>query len=78
MIGNFRADLTVMDDCVLLELKTCEALIAEHGSQTLNYLKATSLEVALLMNFGSTPKFKRFAMDNHLKRSVKSVLIGVE
>ena len=42
VIGTFRADL-VVNDSVLVELKTCEALIAEHASQTLNYLKATAL-----------------------------------
>lgn len=67
LIGVFRADI-VVNEAVLVELKTCEALIAEHGSQTLNYLRATQLEVALLMNFGPQPRFKRFAMDNEKKR----------
>jgi hypothetical protein len=48
----------------------------------LHYLRATSIEVALLMNFGASPQFKRFVMDNKLKmlkqRSVESVTIGVE
>ncbi len=70
VIGTFRADL-VVNDSVLVELKTCEALIAEHASQTLNYLKATALEVALLMNFGQQPRFKRLAMDNETKRSAQ-------
>lgn len=80
-IGTFRADL-IVNGVVLLELKACETLIREHVSQTLNYLKATEIEVALLMNFGPTPRFKRLVMDNELKRtqaeSVKSVQIGVK
>jgi hypothetical protein len=48
----------------------------------MHYLRATSIEVALLMNFGASPQFKRFVMDNKLKmlkhRSVESVTIGVE
>jgi hypothetical protein len=63
---------------VLVELKACETLIREHVSQTLNYLKATKIEVALLMNFGPVPRFKRLIMDNELKRNQpESVPVGV-
>jgi GxxExxY protein len=81
VIGIFRADL-IVDGAVLIELKTCDALAREHQGQTLNYLKATNIEVALLMNFGPTPRFKRLVMDNEEKKfvlkSVPSVLIGVK
>ena len=81
LVGIFRADL-IVNDVVLIELKACEALAREHESQTLNYLKATAIEVALLMNFGPTPRFKRLIMDNELKKSkeksVPSVPIGVK
>jgi GxxExxY protein len=73
LVGSFRADL-IVNDSVLLELKACDTLVREHEIQTLNYLKATTFEVALLMNFGPAPKFKRFVMDNHTKRNrLKSV-----
>jgi GxxExxY protein len=81
LVGAFRADL-IVNEAVLLELKTCDALAQEHQSQTLNYLRATKIEVALLMNFGPLPKFKRFVMDNRIKKpsrkSVQSVSIGVK
>jgi GxxExxY protein len=81
LIGRFRADL-VVNSFVLIELKTCEGFIREHESQILNYLKATEIEVTLLMNFGPAAKFKRFVMDNQSKKnrsqSVKSVEIGVK
>ena len=81
VVGIFRADL-IVNDAVLIELKACDALAREHESQTLDYLRATNIEVALLMNFGSTPRFKRLMMDNDLKKSapgsVKSVSIGVK
>jgi GxxExxY protein len=81
LVGIFRADL-VVNDTVLIELKACEALVREHQSQTLNYLRATNIEVALLMNFGPTARFKRLIMDNELKKSVsksvQSVSIGVK
>jgi GxxExxY protein len=81
LVGIFRADL-IVNDTVLIELKACEALVREHQSQTLNYLRATNIEVALLMNFGPTARFKRLVMNNEFKksslRSVKSVSIGVK
>lgn len=81
LVGAFRADL-IVNEAVLLELKTCDALAQEHQSQTLNYLRATNIEVALLMNFGPVPRFKRFVMDNGIKRpsrkSVQPVSIGVK
>ncbi len=84
IVGIFRADL-VVNGKVLLELKSLETLLRQHESQTLHYLRSTELEVALLMNFGPAPKFKRFVLDNSLKhleqtrnRSVSSVKIGVK
>jgi GxxExxY protein len=81
VVGIFRADL-IVNDTVLVELKACDSLIHEHVSQTLHYLRATSIEVALLMNFGPSPRFKRLVMDNELKKmglkSVPSVSIGVK
>ncbi len=81
LVGVFRADL-IVNDAVLIELKACDALAQGHQSQTLNYLRATVIEVALLMNFGPTPRFKRMIMDNDSKKSriksVQSVSIGVK
>ena len=36
----------------VLEVKAVEGLVDAHRAQTLNYLKATSLELAILLNFG--------------------------
>jgi GxxExxY protein len=81
VIGVFRADL-IVNDCLLVELKAAEQIVRQHESQTMHYLRATSIEVALLMNFGVSPRFKRFVLDNELKttkhKSVESVTIGVE
>lgn len=81
VIGIFRADL-IVNGAVLIELKTCDVLAREHEAQTRNYLKATNIEVALLMNFGPAPRFKRLVMDNEGKKSVlksaKSVSIGAK
>jgi len=72
----------IVADCLLVELKAVEQIVRQHESQTIHYLRATSIEVALLMNFGAQSRFKRIVMDNELKRpkqeSVESVTIVVE
>jgi GxxExxY protein len=66
MVGEFRADLMV-DDCVLVELKAARAIESAHEAQVMNYLRATRIEIGLLMNFGPKPEFKRFIFDNDRK-----------
>ena len=66
-VGEFRADLRV-DQTVLLELKCSRALDIAHEAQLLHYLKATEIEVGLLLNFGEKPQFKRLVFDNARKR----------
>lgn len=61
-VGNFRADVLV-DDKVILELKTGRTIEDKHVAQTLNYLKASRINVGLLMNFGHEPKFERLFFD---------------
>lgn len=62
IIGNFRADM-IVEEKVLLELKAVRCLEPVHEAQLLNYLKATAIEVGLLMNFGNKPSFKRFVFN---------------
>ncbi len=65
-VGQFEGDLLV-EQCVLLELKAARALGSAHQAQLLNYLRATEIEVGLLLNFGPRPEFKRVAYDNSRK-----------
>jgi GxxExxY protein len=60
IVGEFYADLFV-DEKVIIELRVAKAIAPEHQAQTINYLKATGIEVGLLINFGN-PKleYKRF------------------
>ena len=67
MVGDFKADILV-EGAVILELKAGRALEPVHEAQLLNYLRATDIEVGLLMNFGVKPQFKRLAFDNDRKR----------
>ena len=66
-IGKYFADILV-NDLVIIELKAAEGLVEEHELQLINYLKATELEVGLLLNFGKTPQFKRKIFDNEFKK----------
>jgi len=66
MIGDFKTDL-IVDKKVIIELKAVRALDSAHEAQLINYLKATNIEVGLLLNFGRKPEFKRFVYDNNRK-----------
>lgn len=66
-IGNFEADL-IIECAVILELKAVKSLDDAHKAQLLNYLRATEIEVGLLLNFGQHPEFKRLAFDNQRKK----------
>jgi GxxExxY protein len=65
-VGQFKADL-VVDGCVLLELKAVQNLDRSHEAQIMNYLRATEVEVGLLLNFGS-PQFRRIVFENSNKK----------
>ena len=60
IVGEFYADRFV-EEKVMVELKAAKAIAPEHQAQIINYLKATGIEVGLLINLGN-PKleFKRF------------------
>ncbi len=68
LVGNFSADLLV-NNKVILELKSCRSIVDAHISQLLNYLKGTNIEVGLLLNFGPKPEFKRMVFGNNRKIS---------
>lgn len=57
-VGDYFADL-IINNLVIVELKAAESLCEEHEAQLINYLKATDIEVGLLLNFGKKPEFKR-------------------
>ena len=66
LVGEYYADLLV-DDKVIVELKACELLMNAHIAQLMNYLKATEIEVGLVLNFGEEPEFKRIIYTNDRK-----------
>lgn len=63
----------LVEDTIIVELKACEHLINSHVAQLMNYLKATQIEVGLVLNFGETPDFKRLAYTNNRKSNIKNL-----
>jgi GxxExxY protein len=66
-VGDFRADL-LADGKVLIELKAARTIDRAHEKQLLNYLRATEIEVGLLLNFGVKPEFRRLVYENERKK----------
>ena len=70
IVGDYNADL-IVEEVVAVELKAIEALTENNEHQLINYLKATNIEVGLLLNFGKTPQVKRKIFDNDKKKMLK-------
>ncbi|WP_144894271.1 GxxExxY protein [Flavobacterium tiangeerense] len=63
LVGEYFADI-IVDGKVIVELKAAESLCEAHEFQLINYLKATELEIGLLLNFGKKPQFRRKIFTN--------------
>jgi GxxExxY protein len=75
-IGSFFADL-IVDGSVILELKAARALEPAFIAQLLNYLRATSIGIGLVHNFGPRPSIRRLLFTNDRKKyQCSSVLIS--
>ena len=61
-VGEYLADMLV-NDLVILELKAAEEIRPEHSAQLLNYLRATTHQVGLILNFGPKPGIRRRIYD---------------
>ncbi len=66
IVGEYFADILISDK-IILEIKAAKNIAEEHEAQLLNYLKATNIQVGLLLNYGPKPNFKRKAFDNTRK-----------
>ena len=58
VIGEYSADIVVADK-VILEIKAVQTVNSAHEAQLVNYLKATNIDVGLLLNFGKSLEVKR-------------------
>lgn len=60
--------ICLLADLFWLELKACKAIKPAHEAQLLHYLRSTSIEVGLLLNFGPRPQVRRMAFENERKQ----------
>ena len=67
VIGDYIADIIVANS-VILELKSVKDLHPAHETQLVNYLKATGIEIGLLINFGHSVKVKRKILDHRVHK----------
>jgi len=65
-VGFYIADI-IVNECVIIEVKAAESLCLEHEAQLTNYLKATDIEVGLLLNFGKEAELK----ERYFRQSIK-------
>lgn len=70
LVGEYYSDLLV-EDKVIVELKATELIMNVHLAKIMNYLKATPIEVGMLLNFGEEPEFKRLIYTNDRKINLK-------
>lgn len=61
VVGDYRADL-IAEGKVIVETKVSDQIAQAHEMQLLNYLRASSLRVGLLLNFGPRPTFRRLLL----------------
>ena len=71
VVGDYNSDLLV-NELIVLELKANECIAEANENQLINYLKATTLEVGLLLNFGKKPEVRRKIYDNDKKTTLAS------
>ena len=70
VVGSFVADLMVAER-LLIELKAVRAFVPDHEAQVINYLRATGLHVALLLNFGSKRlQIRRLVLEHDDRRPI--------
>jgi GxxExxY protein len=67
IVGDYYADI-IVNNLVIIELKATKQLDEEHEYQLINYLKATKVELGLLMNFGKEAVYKRKVFMNCNKK----------
>lgn len=70
-VGEYFADILV-NNRVILELKATDDICLEHELQLINYLKATDIQVGLLLNFGPHPQIRRKLYTNDKKENQRS------
>jgi hypothetical protein len=67
IVGEYYADI-IVNNLIIIELKAATCLLEEHECQLINYLRATEIELGLLLNFGKEAEYKRKVFMNKYKK----------
>lgn len=75
LVGKSEADMIILviDKRLLIELKSCEAILKTHEAQTVNYLAATNIDDGLILNFGAPSLQFKHKYRLYQPRAVKDV-----
>ena len=77
LIGEYAADLLV-EDILIIELKTAKTLAPEHEAQIIGYLKSARVQHGLLVNFGSYKfQIRKFAWSEQLQRQAANSVFSL-
>jgi len=66
IVGEYFADI-IVNNIVIIELKAAKEISEENECHLINYLKATNIELGLLMNFGKEAEYRRKVFMNKYK-----------
>ncbi|HXT18229.1 MAG TPA: GxxExxY protein [Gemmatimonadaceae bacterium] len=69
-IGRYRTDF-IIEGRVVVEIKASRAFDESYDKQVLNYLRATRMELGMLLHFGPKPSFKRYIFENSRKGALE-------
>src|SRR5258706_1802366 len=67
-VGYYRADL-IVQSCIIVEIKTGRSIIPQHTHQLLNYLRASRLQLGLILSFGEKAEFRRVVCTGNAPRN---------
>ena len=70
-VGEYYPDI-IVNQVVIIEIKASEMLVYENECQLINYLRATNIEIGLLLNFGKKPEFRRKYFTNDRKKYMQN------
>ena len=69
-VGFYMADI-IVENSIIIEIKAAESLCEQHEYQLINYLRATEIEIGLLLNFGKSPQIKRKIVTNKVIETIE-------
>ena len=76
-VGDYCADM-IVDNKIIVEVKAVSDLARVHEVQLVNYLKATGLQIGLLINFGESVKVKRRIFGYDVEEDISDGLLDTD